>query len=202
MSRTLRRLAPLVVALVTLAVTAPAAHAFCGFYVGGAGAELFNNATQVVLMRHGTTTVLSMQNNYQGPPQGFALIIPVPVVVKEDQVKTLPREVFAKIDTLGAPRLVEYWEQDPCWVEPPYEREEYYELAGAAPTSDSADAGGCGDYPLTLEAPFPVEQAEGVLQQLHLVADRPRGHVELARRVLPGPAPLGAWGPGARAGGF
>jgi hypothetical protein len=40
------------------------AEAFCGFYVGGAG----NNATQVVLMRHGQTTVLSVQNNYQGPP--------------------------------------------------------------------------------------------------------------------------------------
>ncbi|HEU5060229.1 MAG TPA: hypothetical protein VFU21_27040, partial [Kofleriaceae bacterium] len=44
-----------------------AAHAFCGFYVSGADAKLFNNATQVVMMRAGTRTVLSMQNNYQGP---------------------------------------------------------------------------------------------------------------------------------------
>src|SRR5215212_937833 len=92
------------------------ADAFCGFYVGGAGAQLCNNATQVVLMRHGTTTVLSMQNNYQGPPDKFALVVPVPVVVKEAQVKTLPRDVFDKVDVLGAPRLVEYWEQDPCRV--------------------------------------------------------------------------------------
>ena len=48
------------------------ASAFCGFYVAGGGAELFNNATQVVLMREGTRTVLSMQNNYQGPPSDFA----------------------------------------------------------------------------------------------------------------------------------
>src|SRR3954465_5919518 len=96
------------------ALSATRAEAFCGFYVGGAGTEMFNNATEVVLMRHGTTTVLSMQNNYQGPPQNFALVVPVPVVVKESQVKTLPRELFAKIDVLGAPRLVEYWEQDPC----------------------------------------------------------------------------------------
>src|ERR1043165_5735508 len=96
-----------VFALVATAVSARPAAAFCGFYVGGAGAEMFNHATQVVLMRHGTTTVLSMQNNYQGPPDKFALVVPVPVVVKKEQVKTLPREVFAKIDTLGAPRLVE-----------------------------------------------------------------------------------------------
>ena len=36
------------------------ADAFCGFYVGGADAKLFNNATQVVLMRQGTRTVLSV----------------------------------------------------------------------------------------------------------------------------------------------
>src|ERR1700709_1082743 len=93
---------------------APAIFAFCGFYVGGAKAEMFNNATEVVLMRHGTTTVLSMENNYQGPPQGFAPVVPVPTGVKQAQVKTLPRDLFDMVDTLGAPRLVEYWEQDPC----------------------------------------------------------------------------------------
>ena len=42
---------------------APSADAFCGFYVAGADQKLFNNATMVVLMREGTRTVLSMQNN-------------------------------------------------------------------------------------------------------------------------------------------
>src|SRR4029078_12330596 len=32
---------------------------------------------------------------------------------KED-VKTLPADVFDHVDSLSAPRLVEYWEQDPC----------------------------------------------------------------------------------------
>ena len=96
-----------------LAAPSPA-DAFCGFYVAGADAELFNNATLVVLMRDGTRTVLSMQNDYQGPPEDFALIIPVPVVLQEGDVKTLPNEVFARVDKLAAPRLVEYWEEDPC----------------------------------------------------------------------------------------
>src|SRR3954462_13706102 len=108
------------------------AHAFCGFSVGGADAKMCNNATEVVLMRHGSTTVLSMENNYQGPPEKFALVVPVPVVVHKDQVKTLPRELFQKIDVLGAPRLVEYWEQDPCnpykFTEDPMVK---YELADA-----------------------------------------------------------------------
>ena len=98
-------------------VAAPSvAGAFCGFYVDDGGEQLVSNATQVVLMRHGTTTVLSMANNYQGPPEAFALVVPVPVVVREEQVKTLPRDLFDRVDRIGAPRLVEYWEQDPCAV--------------------------------------------------------------------------------------
>ncbi len=91
-----------------------AAPAFCGFYVGGADTKLLNRATHVVMMRSGTRTVLSMANAYEGPPQNFAMVVPVPVVLQKDQVKTLPREVLDHVDQLGAPRLVEYWEQDPC----------------------------------------------------------------------------------------
>jgi hypothetical protein len=105
----------LVLAAALLAWIAPAtAHAFCGFYVSGADAKLVAEATQVVLMREGTRTVLSMQNDYKGPPEGFALVVPVPVVLQKENVKTLPRDVFDRVDRLSAPRLVEYWEQDPC----------------------------------------------------------------------------------------
>jgi MYXO-CTERM domain-containing protein len=103
-----------VLALATATAWGGTADAFCGFYVSGADAKLFNNATQVVLMREGTKTVLSMQNNYQGPPSSFAMVVPVPVVLQKENVKTLERAVFSHIDQLGAPRLVEYWEQDPC----------------------------------------------------------------------------------------
>ncbi len=104
-----------VVAGVCLALTIPrAADAFCGFYVAGSDQQLTNDATQVVLVRKGTRTVLSMQNNYKGPPEAFAMVIPVPVVLHEGDVKTLPKEVFKHVEQMGAPRLVEYWEQDPC----------------------------------------------------------------------------------------
>src|SRR6185503_12718620 len=100
--------------LLGAALAAPAdAGAFCGFYVGGAGAKLFNNATMVVLLRDGTKTVLSMQNNYQGPPEKFAMVVPVPIVLQKENVKTLERGTFDRVDQLAAPRLVEYWEEDP-----------------------------------------------------------------------------------------
>ncbi len=90
------------------------AAAFCGTFVSGAGEEMFNSATQVVLMRSGERTVLSMENDYQGAVQDFAMVVPVPVVLMQDDVKTLDPLVFRKVDVLGSPRLVEYAEKDPC----------------------------------------------------------------------------------------
>lgn len=103
-------------AALALALTAAPreAAAFCGFYVGSADAKLFNNATQVALMRDGTRTVVTMQNDYQGPPRSFAMVVPVPVVLTAANVKTLSLEFFARLDQFTAPRLVEYHEADPC----------------------------------------------------------------------------------------
>jgi hypothetical protein len=109
------------IVLSALAITGAgvgAAHAFCGFYVAGSDQKMFADATQVVLMRDGTRTVLSMQNDYRGPLEDFAMVVPVPVVLQEGDVKVLPKAVFDRIDSLGSPRLVEYWEQDPCPLPP------------------------------------------------------------------------------------
>ncbi|MFO0735333.1 MAG: DUF2330 domain-containing protein [Labilithrix sp.] len=134
------------------------ADAFCGFYVSGADAKMFNDATQVVLMRDGTRTVLSMQNDYKGPPADFALVVPVPVVLQKENVKTLSKDVFDRIDKLTAPRLVEYWEQDPCAVG----------LGGLGTIGHGAGTGtgqgfgsghgraGGGDYGVTIAAEFSV----------------------------------------------
>jgi hypothetical protein len=106
----------LAVAAVAAIVAAAAgrAQAFCGFFVAGSNAKLTNDASQVVLMRKGNRTVMTMSNNYQGPPENFAMVVPVPVVLHKEDVKTLPPDVFDRVDSLSAPRLVEYWEQDPC----------------------------------------------------------------------------------------
>lgn len=136
-------------------------RAFCGFYVSGADASLYNDATMVVLMREGTRTVLSMQNNYQGPPEDFAMVVPVPVVLQKENVKTLPKEIFTRVDKLAAPRLVEYWEQDPC------ERIAYELFAGAAPMSARAkaslDEAGAATYGVTIEAQFKVAEYDIVI---------------------------------------
>jgi hypothetical protein len=141
----------------------PDARAFCGFYVSGADAPLTNSATQVVLMREGTRTVLSMQNNYQGPPQDFAMVVPVPVVLRKENVKTLPREVFDRVDRLTAPRLVEYWEQDPCPKPSPmraYPASAPLALDGVA---DMRGRGAGAPPPVKIEAQFTVGEYDIVV---------------------------------------
>jgi hypothetical protein len=137
------------------------ADAFCGFYVSGADTKLYNNATQVVLMREGTRTVLSMQNNYQGPPSDFAMVVPVPVVLQKENVKTLTKEIFDHIDQLDAPRLVEYWEQDPCYEPPQYRMSD---MAGAqAPMAAPESAPMPKGYGVKIEAQFTVGEYEIVV---------------------------------------
>ncbi|MCB9684206.1 MAG: DUF2330 domain-containing protein [Alphaproteobacteria bacterium] len=145
--------------LFALALAPAQALAFCGFYVAGADTQLYNDATMVVLMRDGTKTVLSMQNNYQGPPEAFAMVVPVPQVLQKENVRTLPRDVFAHVDRLAAPRLVEYWEQDPCWVPPP---EEEWAEEGMLLSAVRAD-GAMDDLGVKVEARFEVGEYEVVV---------------------------------------
>jgi hypothetical protein len=90
------------------------AGAFCGFYVGKADATLYNQASQVVLVRNGDRSVISMMNDYQGELAEFALVVPVPVVLEKSQVHIGDRELFKHLDTYSAPRLVEYHDENPC----------------------------------------------------------------------------------------
>ncbi|MBX3188065.1 MAG: DUF2330 domain-containing protein [Labilithrix sp.] len=148
-------------AFVLVGLLSPAARAFGAFYVSGADAKLVADASQVVLMREGTRTVLSMQNDYQGPPESFAMVVPVPVVLQKENVKTLPREIFARVDTADAPRLVEYWEADPCAPRDPTTRERAG--VGASPRPSPPSVAAPKDLGVTVEAQFTVGEYEIVI---------------------------------------
>jgi len=148
-------------------VVPSSAQAFCGFFVSGADANLYNNASQVVLMRKGNHTAMTMSNTYKGPPQDFAMVVPVPVVLKKEQVKTLRPEVFKAVDSLSAPRLVEYWEQDPCYVPPPPSVQSYpMRSAGGNMMAKKGHSEKPEDYGVKIEAKF----QEGEYQILILSA--------------------------------
>ena len=120
----------LLVAALTLG--APAANAFCGFYVARADGELYNKGSMVVYTRSGNTSVITMSSDYKGSPAEFAMIVPTPKVLNRDQVTTVPADTVAHLDRYTAPRLVEYFDADPC--EPVVEYEMVVEAAADEPT--------------------------------------------------------------------
>ena len=93
---------------------AEAARAFCGFYVGRADASLFNKASKVVLAHRGDRTVITMASDISGSARDFALVIPVPTVVKREQVRIASSSTIDHLDAYTSPRLVEYRDGDPC----------------------------------------------------------------------------------------
>ncbi|MEZ5921259.1 MAG: DUF2330 domain-containing protein [Parvularculaceae bacterium] len=113
------------------------AVAFCGFYVAKADTKLFNKASKVVLMRDGDRTVITMANDYQGDLKEFAIVVPVPVVLEKDQLHVGESAIIDHLDAYTAPRLVEYFDENPC------DLRRYEEMAMAAPMASrngAADA--------------------------------------------------------------
>ena len=61
------------------------AAAFCGFYVSKADGTLKNKTSQVILVRDGNRTVITMYNDFKGNLKDFAMVVPVPVVLAKER---------------------------------------------------------------------------------------------------------------------
>lgn len=97
----------------TALISGPA-HAFCGFYVAKADTKLFNKASKVVMVRDGEKTVLTMANDFRGDPREFAIVIPVPTFLEREQINVADNALIDHLDAYSAPRLVEYFDPNPC----------------------------------------------------------------------------------------
>ncbi|MEM6703865.1 MAG: DUF2330 domain-containing protein [Acidobacteriota bacterium] len=157
--------------LVLLLGPAPG-NAFCGFYVAKADTKLFNKASQVVLVRDGDRTVVTMASDYRGDLKEFAMVIPVPTFLEREQIHVAEQSLIDHLDTYTSPRLVEYFDENPCW-----RRRAMLESTRAMPMSAApvetealADA---QDLGVTIEAKYTVgeydililnaEESEGLL---------------------------------------
>ena len=104
----------LLVLLLVVFLYTPSYFAFCGFYVAKADTKLFNNKSQVILVRDGHRTVVTMSNDFKGAIRDFAMVVPVPEVLDEEDIRVVNRDLFDKIDAYSAPRMAEYYDSDPC----------------------------------------------------------------------------------------
>lgn len=139
-------------AIAAITVTGGAV-AFCGFYVAKADTKLFNKASKVAIMRDGDRTVITMANDFQGDLAEFAMVIPVPVVLEEEQIHVTENAILDHLDAYTSPRLVEYFDEDPCMV---YERREMMTMAAGAVDEVTVTARKRDSLGVTIEAEYTV----------------------------------------------
>ncbi len=148
----MRVLVLIVSAVLTVALSGTA-QAFCGFYVAKADTSLFNRASQVVLVRDGDRTVLTMANDFEGDVKDFAVVIPVPTFIERSQINVADKALIDHLDAYTSPRLVEYFDPDPCVK---YDRDMSWALKSSLPRASAelerrAQASG-----VTIEASYTV----------------------------------------------
>ncbi len=109
------------------------ASAFCGFYVSKASGTLKNKTSEVIMVRDGERTSVTMYNDFQGDSKDFAMVVPVPVVLKEKDIKVVDPAIFKTLNEYSQARLVEYHDENPCEPQIMYEQSMSVGRADAAP---------------------------------------------------------------------
>jgi hypothetical protein len=156
--------------------------AFCGFYVGKADSKLFNQASQVALVRDRDHTVLTMANDFQGDPKEFALVVPVPTFIERKQIEVVDKGLLDHLDAFSAPRLVEYFDhRDPCLPEPPME---------LAAIPKAAQAMRAHDRGVTVEATYTVGEYDILILSARESNGLESWLIENGYKIPPGAAPI------------
>ena len=110
-------------------------------------------------MRDGDRTVMTMVNDYQGDLKEFAVVIPVPTLLARAQINVAEKALVDHLDAYSAPRLVEYFDENPCRIV-------LQETVGAvramasAPPANAARARSLG---VTVEAQYSVGEYDIVI---------------------------------------
>lgn len=144
-------------ACLCLALLTDHASAFCGFYVGKADTELYNEASKVVLVRDGNRTVITMANDYQGDLIEFAMVIPVPTFIEREQIHIANKASIDHLDAYTAPRLVEYYDENPCMV---YKNEVLEDASAVRAPGESGAGRRDRALGVTVEAQYSVGEYE------------------------------------------
>ncbi|MFT4979735.1 MAG: hypothetical protein ACI8S6_005647, partial [Myxococcota bacterium] len=101
----MKRAAGLLILLVGPSATAAA---FCGTYVGGAGSEIYNTVSEVVYVRIGELTTLTLHSDVSGDTDDFSMLVPIPEILAFDDIHTVDAGLIEMLDQYSQPRRVRY----------------------------------------------------------------------------------------------
>jgi hypothetical protein len=119
--------------------------------------KILNEASKVALVRDGERTIMTMSNDVKTDLDEFGMIVPVPSVIKKDDVRIVEQAVFTALEQATNPRIVEMYDPDPC-------PDEMLAMADAEAPASRAEAKGASaarpkkaaDYGVEIEAHYDV----------------------------------------------
>ncbi len=147
----------LILTLAAVVFTSNMGYSFCGFYVAKADVKLFNETSQVIIAKNGDKQTVTMSSDFKGDVKDFAMVVPVPVVLEEKDISTVNQSIFTKLDDYSAPRLVEYYDEDPCYTPRDYDiypsamAGASYDMVATMNVAEDAEA-----YNVTIEAQYQI----------------------------------------------
>src|SRR5262249_1300783 len=93
----------------------------------------------------------------------FALVVPVPTVLQKEQIHVGNRKLIEHLDAYSAPRLVEYFDPDPCMVARRVPEEAKYAAPMAMNSSRASEADRALALGVTVEAKYTVGEYDIVI---------------------------------------
>jgi len=159
----------LLIGIATLVMMANS-YAFCGFYAARAGSTLYNQSSKVVIAQDGQYQSVTMASDFEGDSKDFAMVVPVPQILKRNQINVVDNNIITHLDNYTAPRLVEYFDQSPCKPQIQYRMAP---VASPAPMMMAKKARGADSLGVKVEAKYAV----GVYDILLLSAQQSNGLV-------------------------
>ena len=164
--------------LAALALT-PTADAFCGTYVGGTEEDLTNRVSNVVMVRQGNRTTITMSGDVSEGADDFGILIPVPGDVEGVRVLE-DLTLLDRVDRYASPRLVSYTCED---------------LHGFGASGFDADASGagCGSIMQSIQAQLMKDILEHAAGQLGLDLSFGGGQYDIDVLAPQSLTELGTW---------
>lgn len=90
------------------------------------------------------------------------MVVPVPVVLQRNEIKTVPAQIFTTLDGYSGPRLVEYYDENPCQVIERYEMDQLSGVEEAMP-SEAVAKSSADNYHVKIEARYTVDEYDVLL---------------------------------------
>jgi Na+-translocating ferredoxin:NAD+ oxidoreductase RnfD subunit len=83
-------------------------------YVSNADGTLKNKTSQVIMVRDGNKNVITMYNDFKGDSKDFAMVVPVPTVLKKNDIKVVDQNIFNTLNEYSKPKLLQFYDRNPC----------------------------------------------------------------------------------------